>query len=430
MRRYSRVGKFVVGLLLLVATAVGAAPPADSVILFIGDGMGANHIAMTQRVLGRELAMQGMPARGTVRTVNVFGGVTDSAAAATALASGFKTDNGKLGITPDGRQVETILERCRRAGKSVGIVTTDQLTGATPAGFVANVASRDQAEEIGAQMLSSGAQVMLSYGDGKAYSPRLDELRRAGYGVALSREELRRATAPKLIGFFNEESDQPVPLVAEMTRAAIARLSKNPKGFFLVVEHARIDWEPGDPAAIVADVKQLDDAVAAAMEYAKQNGRTLVLVTGDHETGGLRIIKPRKLAFLRQVNLRGWEIASHLDETRSNVAAVMAEYAGVKDLRPEEIARIREAEGEDIDWMLGGIIGEIISARSGIVWTSDGNHTATPVRIFAFGPGAERFAGKLDNTDIPRRAAAVLGLADFPAVESGQAARLRFAAAW
>ena len=415
-------------LLLLVASAVSAARQADNVIIFIGDGMGSNHIALTQRVNGKPMAMQQMSVRGTVTTVNVKGKVTDSAAAATALSTGFKTENGKLATAPDGRRLETILERCQKLGKSTGLVTTDQLTGATPAAFIAHVASRHDAEKIVDQMLESGIQVMISAGNGKAYAQQLAPLRKAGYRTATTSNELKKASGNKLIGIFNDETGDPVPTVAERTQAALTRLSKNPKGFFLMVEHAKIDWEPGDPGAILADMRQLDEAVAVALAFAKKRGRTLVLVTGDHETGGLKITNPKQTAFLRPIKLAGWEVAGHLDEKRTNVAQVMAQYAGVKDLTSQEISQVQHAAGEDIQWVIGGIIGSIISSRSGIAWTSDGNHTATPVRIFAYGPGAQRFAGRLDNTDIPKRVALALGIKAFPAPASkAQAGQLNLA---
>jgi alkaline phosphatase len=399
-------------LLLSLSSLVVARPAADSAILFIGDGMGPGQVEMTAGADGRALAMQRMPYSGVVATTSIHGDVTDSAAAATALATGYKTENGMIAMSPEGRSLRTILEECQARGKSVGVITTDSLWGATPAGFAAHASSRGQYAEIAEQMAGSRAQVMLGYwkdefepkaAGGKREDGKdlLASLRKAGYAIVATRQELAAAKQPKLVGTFDDGPD--APTVADMVQAALVRLQTNPKGFFLVVEQARIDWEPGDPSAVIADVNQLDEAAAAAEEFARSHGDTLVVVTADHETGGLVIDDPAKLPALAKAKGRAGGIASHLNADRSNITQVMADFGGVSDLTPHEAAQIKDAKEVE------GAVGAVLSARAGVKWTSDGDHTARRVRIFAYGSGAERFTGELKNTDVPARIAAALG---------------------
>jgi alkaline phosphatase len=321
---------------------------ADSAILLIGDGMGPLQIHLARKDPGQPLGMEGMPYSGIMTTRSADSDVTDSAAAGTALATGHKTNDGMVGVTPDGRRLETILERARAVGKSTGIITTDALHGATPASFAAHVESRGERGKIAAQIAASRVDVMMGFWKGwflpkSAGGEREDgrdlvaEMRRAGYEVIFTGDELRQAKGDRIVGLFEDDTG---PSLAEMVSAALARLGKNPKGFFLVVEEARIDWECHDNKleAAVERVRLLDAAVVTGLDFARKDGSTLVVVTADHETGGLQ---------------------------------------------------------PDGTFATGG-------------------HTNTPVRVFAFGPGGERFTGEMDNTDIPKRMAEVLALGSFP----------------
>jgi alkaline phosphatase len=150
-------------------------------------------------------------------------------------------------------------------------------------------------------------------------------------------------------------------------------------------------------------VLEIDEAVAAAMDYANARGRTLVVVTGDHDTGGLQVEDSELLPGLLKVNAAADDIAARLNADRTNTVQVMADFAGVTDLTPAELDSIKGAS--DAEQM----IGIVLSARVGDKWTAKG-HTATPVPVFAFGPGAGALAGPMDNTDIPKRIAKVLGI--------------------
>jgi len=419
MSSRARVRVLLCSLLCLLALTPFAAarPEADSTILFIGDGMGPSQVELAAGALGQPLTMQRFPYSGTVTTCNVSGEITDSAAAGTALATGVKTNNGMLGLSPDGRKLETILERAMKRGKSVGVITNDAIWGATPSSFLAHVGSRGERAQIARQVAKSRARVMMGYwkdellpksAGGKREDNRdlIAWLKTVGYGVVYTREELLQSKSLNLVGLF--EDGPAAPDLATSVAEALERLGTNRRGFLLVVEQARVDWEPGDPSAVARDVLELDQAVSVAQQYALHRGRTLVVVTADHETGGLVITDPGRLHLLACVTESSEGIARHLLLDRSNVAQVMSQCAGITDLTPQEADLIRQAKDP------AEPIGAIISACTGLQWTSGGDHTATPVRVYATGPGAARFTGELDNTQIPQKIAVALGIGPLP----------------
>lgn len=422
MVRHIRVGVMLAALLaalvLAGAPCASAAPLADSAILFIGDGMGPLHIELTRVALGGEpLAMEKMPFSGTVTTGSANREVTDSAAAGTALATGRKTNNGMVGVSPDGKPLVNLLDRARAAHKSTGIATTDALYGATPASFAAHVSSRGERDNIAEQLAASRVEVMLGFGK-EAFLPKsaggsredgkdlLAEMRNAGYQMAFTGAEMGEVKKRQLVGLFGGEEG---PTLAGMVEAAIGRLSPNGDGFVLMVEGARIDWRAhdSDPAGVIVETRALAEAVAVALDYARARGRTLVVVTADHETGGLGITSPGRLTALRGVKCSSGEIGRRLAADKSDVREVVAACTGIGDLTEAEAGRIK-ADADP-----AAAIAAVLSARAGVTWRTT-RHTDTPVRVFAFGPGADRFAGSMDNTDIPGRIAEVLGMEALP----------------
>lgn len=333
-------------------------PPAGrvrNVILLIGDGMGPAPLAYASlRATGPDgrLHIERMPCLGSMRTFPVGSWVTDSAAAATAMATGHKTMVGLVGVAPDGRTLPTVLEQAQREGFAVGLVSTHEIVDATPAAFVAHVDSRGQREEIARQMTALRPDVVLG-GGRKYFLPDDRKGRRKdgrdlvaewvaqGYPYAEDAKQL--ADIPvngdgRLLGLFSRghmETARPEPTLLEMTCAALAHLDgkRDAAGLFLMVEGAKIDRMGHENRAgrMVEEILHFDLAVGEALRFARERGDTLVVVTADHDTGGLGVVA-----------------------------------------------------GPD-------------KARIG--WGSKG-HTAVPVPVFAYGPGAERFAGLIDNTDI------------------------------
>jgi alkaline phosphatase len=288
----------------------------SGIVLFIGDGMGdAQRTAGTWYQYGAagSLHMDSMPAAGWSQTASLNNPITDSAAGATALATGYRTNNGFISVDSDLKPLTTILERAQSLGWSVGLVTTTQISHATPAAFSAHVPDRNQMTEIARQMLAAQVDVLLGGGEdeflpadavgcyaepGERTDGRdlIAEAVAAGYvyvcdGSAFAAVD--PVSTSQLLGLFADEGMiRPFsPTLAEMTEKAIQILSKDPDGFFLMVEGGQIDWagHANDAQNVIGDVLSLDEAVVVAQGYAASNPDTLVIVTADHETGGMSV---------------------------------------------------------------------------------------------------------------------------------------------
>jgi len=272
-----------------------AGPPIA--VLFIGDGMGREHVAGGGWYVNGApgtLRMEGMPYLGSVRTASLTG-TTDSAAAATAMATGVKTWNGQLGLDGDGLDVESLVERARARGMSVGIVTTDGLTGATPSAFTVHISSRGDTASIAAALVAELPDVALG-GDltnlGPLVDPKAVQVVLDEPGLAAAVDDGRPLLglfAPGTFAFVRDGYTTQ-PTLAEMTTAAIRRLDADPDGFFLMVEGARIDHASHSNLGthVFDEVAGFDEAVGAALDYFGERAAT-VLVTADHECGGLHL---------------------------------------------------------------------------------------------------------------------------------------------
>ncbi len=288
-----------------------------NVIFCIGDGMGLGQVTLARlRALGTagKLHMERLPVSGIIRTHSSNRLVTDSAASGTAMSSGIKTKNGMVGLAPDGSPYRTILEAAQARGMATGLVATSAITHATPASFAAHVKSRKMEADVAEQLLANRINVLLG-GGRKFFLPKSDpnsgrdderdllaEARDAGYVYAETAEQLRSVNAPYLLGLFQYNgltTVPPEPMLALMTRKAIRCLRNaqgtSPganKGFFLMVEGSQIDWacHSNDAESCVRQTLLFDEAVKAAIDFALRDGRTLLLVTADHETGGLTLL--------------------------------------------------------------------------------------------------------------------------------------------
>jgi len=272
------------------------APPA--VILMIGDGMGFRHVAGGgdyKNGAAGTLTMETLPVQGRLRTASL-GGITDSAAAATSYAAGVKTWNGILGEDRYNSSVESVTELARSLGMGTGVVTTDTLTGATPAAFLVHDPSRGDSTGIAAQITASLPDVLL--GGGSDYiEPDLDgldvQLVHSGAELLAAEQDDRplvglfsASTFPWVVDGYGE-----APTLAQMTSVALDHLSDHADGFFLMVEGARIDHASHGMNAtrVHPETAAFDDAVAAAMTWAEGRPNTTLLVTADHECGGLMV---------------------------------------------------------------------------------------------------------------------------------------------
>jgi alkaline phosphatase len=350
---------------------------AKNTILVVGDGMGAAQreaIELASEGVHGTLVMDSLPHAGLVGTnsANTDQPVTDSAAAATAMASGVKTYNGRVGVDTRNAAVPTVLERAKDAGKAVGIVTTSSVTDATPAAFAAHVDDRSQQQQIARQYLQeSEPDVIL--GGGRRFWVLTEEedsedltkrAREQGYTYLTDRSGLDSASGPRLLGLFADGamyedapegqggSYEPTVPLREMTHKAIEVLSEDPDGFFLLVEEEAIDamGHDGNGTLMLKAGRALDQTVEIAKNFAEENGETLLIVVGDHECCGLAIEKP--------------------------------EEGG------------KAGPGEDGPFPVAD------SDQRFLLDNSTSGHTAVDVPLTAMGPGAERLDGSYENTFI------------------------------
>jgi alkaline phosphatase len=280
-----------------------------NIIFLIGDGMGLSQVnAARMKAAGADgmLYLEHMPVIGLVRTHSFDHFITDSAASGTALATGQKTANGVVSQGPQGAKYKTILEVAQSMGKSTGLAVTSKMTHATPAVFGAHVAQRGQETEIAEQFIENRIDVLLGGGRqfflpaGVPGSIRTDkrnlvkEAAEAGYACVDNKDALMKVERGKVLGLFQMEAlntVDPEPSLAEMTGKAIELLSKDKDGFFLMVEGSQIDWA-GHANNIDYNIRQtllFDLAVKEALEFAQKHKDTLVIVTADHECGGLMV---------------------------------------------------------------------------------------------------------------------------------------------
>ncbi len=280
-----------------------------NIIFLIGDGMGLVHAnAARFYVVGPEgrLHFERMPVTGLLNVYSYDALITDSAASGTALATGNKTRNGMIGLRADSTSVPTVLEIARDHGLATGLVVTSRITHATPAAYYAHINHRGREQEIAEQLSTANINVLFGGGRDMFLPESMEDSRRHddrnllavmesnGYEIIGNRDELMSVEGDHVLGLFQTESlstQLPEPTIAEMTAKAIELLAQDDDGFFLMVEGSQIDWagHSNDEDYSIRETLLFDDAVREALAFAQQNGETLVVVTADHETGGMSI---------------------------------------------------------------------------------------------------------------------------------------------
>jgi alkaline phosphatase len=288
-------------------------PPG--IILFIGDGMGEGHRQAATWFASGEggvLMMDNMPVHGSALAVTSDGKRIDSAASATSMATGVVTYATAIGVDANATPVNTILELAQANGWAVGLVTTTSLAHATPAAFASHVADRDQRVDIAQQIIAHQVDVLLGggeddffswqqegcfpgFGDQNSSVSLIENAIASGYSYICSREDLLAMSygqEDRVLGLFaGDGMTRPfAPSLLEMTQAALTILGRDPDGFFLMVEAGQIDWaaHDNDAEAVIQLTLGLDAAVAHAQLYTLQRPNILLIVTADHETGGMR----------------------------------------------------------------------------------------------------------------------------------------------
>ena len=280
-----------------------------NVIYMIGDGMGLTQVTAAMLAKESPLALQDATYVGLQRTHSASSEVTDSAASGTALATGKKTYNGAIGMDENKQPVESVLTKSKKAGLATGVIATYSVTNATPASFVAHNESRGNEFEIAEDYLDSDIDVFIGGGvkffekreDGRNLS---EELKAKGYTIGHSMDEVKNVTSGRLGALLADNAMPTIKqgrgnMLPEATAQALTILSNNSsKGFFLMVEGSQIDGGGHDnnPEKVVLELLDFDAAVKVAFEYADQHPGTLVVVTADHETGGLTLPEKDKKA--------------------------------------------------------------------------------------------------------------------------------------
>jgi len=278
------------------------APEINNVILMIGDGMGLPVVFAAMTVSEKPLNIQRCTTNGLQTNFSADQYITDSGASGTAIATGTKTLNGSVGVDAQGNPVRTILEIADENGFATGLVSTSSLTHATPASFIAHQSNRGNYELIASDFLKTDIDVMIG-GGLDHFSKRedklnlTDDLKEKGYTVTTTLDETLNSTAQKLAG-FTAPVHNPYRLkgrgkmLPQSTRKAIDILSKSKEGFFLMVEGSQIDWAAHANAAdtLIDEVLDFDEAIGIALDFAENDGHTLVVVTADHETGGVTLV--------------------------------------------------------------------------------------------------------------------------------------------
>jgi alkaline phosphatase len=344
--------------------------------------------------------------------------VTDSAASATAMATGVKTYNGAIGIGNDQSKLKSVLERAKEKGKGTGLVATAQITHGTPAAFGAHVSQRKSmsaiADDYFQDLVNGRHKIDVLLGGGSDWFIRRDrdlvkEFQKDGYSYVTSLNEMQNDESAQVVGLFAKRGlpkmiDRPsnIPSLADMTTSAIERLIKNDNGFFLMVEGSQIDWaaHDNDIVGVMSEMEDFEKAFKVAVDFAKKDGHTLVIATADHSTGGFTIGAQGQYNWFSSV-------IKAVKRTPNYLAAKIVNGAGVKEtltkyidlpLTKDEINLVERAARTQNAKNIDNTIEEVINFRTLTGWTTRG-HTGEDVNVYAFGPGSERFKGQIDNTD-------------------------------
>ncbi|QIA09527.1 alkaline phosphatase [Draconibacterium halophilum] len=271
-----------------------------NIIFLIGDGMGVSQVFSGITANQGHLFIENCRHIGFSKTQSSDDYITDSAAGGTALACGVKTYNGAIGVNADTVKVKSILEEAEDKGLATGLVSTSSITHATPASFIAHQSSRNMYEAIAADFLNTDIDVFIGGGNDH-FTKRKDgrnlanELKEKGYTVETDINKIAKVKSGKLAGLtagvHNGRMEERGEMLPVATSAALNILDKNDKGFFLMIEGSQIDWggHASSTVYIVEDMLDFDQTVGKALEFAANDGETLVLVTADHETGGMAL---------------------------------------------------------------------------------------------------------------------------------------------
>ncbi len=452
--------------LCLVIAGPAFADAPRNLILMIPDGMGPAAVTLARSYRGELVMDEILVGSASVSSTNYR--IPDSAATATAIATGVNTYNRAVGVDDDKEPLLTLIESAAKRGLLTGIVVTSPIPHATPGAFTAHVDHRDKYRQIASQQLELGVDLILG-GGGKYftagpvtsediadndlataaplpdrpdilwYPDLFQKAKEAGYELITTRAELAAAHLP-VLGVFARNwmtamldrlngDGASEPDLVEMTRFALNRLAEKDQAFVLLIEGSQIDSAGHyyDPGWLVRDVGEFDEALSVALDFARQRDDTLLVALSDHETGGLslgrmlhdeqvgekdysrnwdlNILKSQKATVLGMLNLI---------RKGGNPIDVFVENTGIKMIYPDQKRRLlaipeMDLEDEDIEEDAMRIIGAVLSSHVKVEWSTR-FHTAVDVGVYAYGPGAERFTGYHTNWQIGRMIAELMDL--------------------
>ena len=489
--RASALASLAGGLEALQAAQKPGARP-QSIIWLVADGMSPSVLPLAEQfsrrvrqgkgLVWQELLNQPRVTRGLMDMASLDSLVTDSSSASSSWGSGSRVFNGWVNVLPDGTKLTPIAQLAREKRKRVGLVTTATATHATPAGFAAVSRRRDD-EALIAQQYLQVADVVMGGGrkffDPAARADKRDlitDFRNAGFGYATTRDQLLKLTSSKILGLFsashlpytldhrNSETDRAlVPTLAEMANAALKALSGGPHGFLLQIEGARVDHaaHANDAAALLWDQLAFDEAIEVALRHAEHHPETLIVVASDHGNAnpGLNGMgteyRDSTKCFDRLANVKSsfYAISPRIGASteytmKTDVAAPALPKPAAESVQEmarthfgfeftlDEVEIVRSAASgqrrlsasRQLD-ALPGLMGQVVGNHVGIGWTGS-THTSDYTLVTALGPGAERFAGFIRNTQV---FAALTELMDVkfqnPSMEPAKAKRYTAAAA-
>lgn len=415
-----------------------------NIIFMVSDGMSFGTLVMadlySKRILGRpshwiNLYEQNLVTKASMDMQSLSSVVTDSAAASSSWGGGHRIPNGRLNIGPNGEEYTPILQKFKKAGKKVGCVTTVPITHATPAGFCVNSKARNAQPQIAEKYLQLRFDVMMGGGN-KYFAANLREDKKDMYGafansgftVVRNNAEMQKAPKDKpLLGVFDEEGLpysldfnnetklQDRPTLAQMTAKAIEQMKDHKNGFVLQVEGGKVDWAAhgNDIGALLFDQLAFDDAVAVAIEFAKQDKNTLVVITTDHGNANPGLIYGDKcnknfdnLQNFKHTN--EWVLQNILpNSSTSFIKEIVAENFGNLKLSDKEAAEIHSyyVSQDQEDGLYNykklpfKLLSEIQKEHTSVGWISM-NHSSDYVELAMFGPGSEKLTPFIHNYEM------------------------------
>lgn len=442
--------------------AVAADGAAKYVFFFIGDGMGINQVNGTEMYQGElkgkigtePLLFTTFPYAGFSKTYSQSNSITDSAAGGTALAVGEKTKNGTIGMDhTHTKALESVAEKAHKQGKRVGIATSVSIDHATPASFYGHQPSRKMYYEIGTDLAKSGFEFFAGSDflspDNKAKDKKQNLftiVKDSGYVVTrgLKEYQQKRANADKIILFQEEGKDKsslPFAIdrkendltLTQITESAIEHLNKDNKGFFVMIEGGKIDWSShsNDAATTFMEVTDMDQAIKKAYDfYLAHPDSTLIVVTADHETGGLALGRrgyDLDLKLLKEQQMSQSALSAALGEwaktQKGNLSWEKMQEFLKKNLGFWDTVKLSEKEEKELkeayedtyqekgdkvkseyanDEKLASEAIELLNKKGNLGWTTN-SHSGAYVPVFAIGAGAEQFIGVMENIDIPKK---------------------------